>query len=181
VPLVVVLLVLPLVVLAAIALAPIALVQRYRLGTARRPARGWLVAINVLGIALSAGLFLAAAAVTSTWVPHALAWTSAGLAGGCLLGLVGLALTRWEPTPRALYYTPNRWLVLAITLVVAVRVLYGFWRSWHAWRAGFEYASWTVASGLAGSMAAGAVVLGYYLVYWIGVRRRLTAGSRIRV
>lgn len=32
--------------------------------------------------------------------------------------------------------------------------------------------SWFVAAGVAGSMAAGAVVLGYYLVYWIGVRRR---------
>jgi hypothetical protein len=32
-------------------------------------------------------------------------------------------------------------------------------------------------SGVAGSMAAGAVVLGYYLVYWFGVRRRF---KRIR-
>jgi hypothetical protein len=27
-------------------------------------------------------------------------------------------------------------------------------------------------------MAAGAVVLGYYLAYWVGVRRRLKLGSR---
>jgi len=27
--------------------------------------------------------------------------------------------------------------------------------------------------GVAGSLAAGAVVLGYYLSYWLGIRRRL--------
>jgi hypothetical protein len=52
-------------------------------------------------------------------------------------------------------------------------VAYGFWRSWHAWRAGIEGGSWYVAAGVAGSMAAGAVVLGYYFSYWFGVRRRL--------
>ncbi len=177
-PLVVLLLLLPLVVLAGIALVPIALIQRYRMGTARRLARGWLTSINLLGIALSTGLFLAAAAVTSTWAPHALAYTVAGLVSGCLLGIVGLMLTRWEPTPRSLYYTPNRWLVLAITLLVAARVFYGFWRSWRAWRAGLEYTSWVVASGIAGSMAAGAVVLGYYLTYWIGVQRRIGRSAK---
>jgi hypothetical protein len=33
--------------------------------------------------------------------------------------------------------------------------------------------AWVAASGAAASMSAGAVVLGYYLVYWAGVRRRL--------
>jgi len=31
---------------------------------------------------------------------------------GAGLGLVGLVLTRWEPTAATLHYTPNRWLVL---------------------------------------------------------------------
>jgi hypothetical protein len=29
--------------------------------------------------------------------------------------------------------------------------------------------SWVAASGLAASMSAGAVVLGYYAIYWVGV------------
>jgi hypothetical protein len=33
--------------------------------------------------------------------------------------------------------------------------------------------TWVAASGVATSMSAGAIVLGYYLVYWVGVRRRL--------
>jgi hypothetical protein len=159
-------------ILAAIVLTPLAIVQRYRLGTARRRARGWVATINAAGLALSVVMFLLGAAVTSLWIPGALTHAAAGLMAGSLTGLVGLAMTRWESSPGSLYYTPNRWLVLAITLVVAARVALGFWRSWNAWQTTDDYAAWAAASGAAGSLAAGAVVLGYYLVYWLGVRRR---------
>jgi hypothetical protein len=162
-----------LVVLAVIALIPFSLVQRYRMGTSRRRARSWLAAINVAGLALSAALFVVGAAVSTVWVPGALAYTVAGLAAGCVIGFFGLRLTRWEAAPGSLHYTPNRFLVLAITLVVTARVVYGFWRAWHTWRAGLEGGSWIATAGVAGSMAAGAVVLGYYLTYWSGVRRRV--------
>jgi hypothetical protein len=173
------LLILPvLIVLAVVALVPFSIVQRYRMGTSRQRARGWLTTINLAGIALSAILFLAGAAVTTVWVPHAFTYTAAGLVVGCVLGFIGLWLTRWEPAPGSLHYTPNRWLVLGITLVVTARLIYGFWRGLHTWRAGVEGASWFGAAGIPGSMAAGAVVLGYYLAYWVGVRRRLKLGSR---
>ena len=162
-----------LVVLAMVALIPIALVQRYRMGTARQRARGWLTTINLAGLALSATMFLVTAAFTNIWVPGALSYTAAGLAAGGVLGAFGLWLTRWEPVPGGLYYTPSRWLVLAVTLVVTGRVMFGFWRAWHTWRAGLDDQSWFAAAGVEKSMAAGAVVLGYYLVYWIGVRRHL--------
>ena len=162
-----------LVVLAVIALIPVSLVQRYRMATSRQRARGWLAALNLAGLSFSAVLFLTSAAITSVWVPDALRYTTAGLAAGCLLGIVGLGLTRWELGPGSLHYTQNRLLVLGITLVVTARIAYGFWRGVHAWRAGmFDH------SGVAGSMAAGAVVLGYYLAYWFGVRRRF---KRIRM
>jgi membrane-bound metal-dependent hydrolase YbcI (DUF457 family) len=167
-----------LVVLALVALIPVSLVMRYRVGTSRRRARGWLATINFAGFALSVALFLTAAAITSIWIPDAFAYTTAGLTTGAVLGALGLWITRWESTPSALHYTPNRWLVLAITLVVAARLAYGLWRGWHAWRAGIEGTSWVAASGAAGSMAAGAVVLGYYLVYWMGVRRRFRSHER---
>jgi glucose-6-phosphate-specific signal transduction histidine kinase len=173
------LLILPvLIVLAVVALVPFSIVQRYRMGTSRQRARGWLTTINLAGIALSAILFLAGAAVTTVWVPHAFTYTAAGLVVGCVLGFIGLWLTRWEPAPGSLHYTPNRWFVLGITLVVTARLIYGFWRGLHTWRAGVEGASWFGAAGIPGSMAAGAVVLGYYLAYWVGVRRRLKLGSR---
>jgi len=67
---------------------------------------------------------------------------------------------------------PNRPLVLLITVVVAARVLYGFWRGWHAWQNAEAGTSWLAASGATGSLAVGAVVLGYYFTYWAGVARR---------
>ncbi len=173
------LLILPiLVVLLMIALIPFSLVQRYRVGTSRQRARGWLIGINVVGLSLSVILFLTSAAFTTIWVPGALTYTAAGLAGGCALGLIGLWLTHWEPSLDALHYTPNRLLVLGLTLTVTARLLYGFWRGWHVWRAGVTEGSWFASAGVAGSMAAGAVVLGYYLAYWLGVRHRFRLHGR---
>jgi hypothetical protein len=166
-------------VLAVIALMPLSLVLRYRAGTARRPARRWVAAINLAAVAISAALLLMVAGITSYWIPAALRYALGGLAGGCLLGLLGLWLSRWEVTPRSVHYTPSRALVLAITLVVTARILYGFWRSWHAWHSTPGDASWLVASGAAGSLAAGALVLGYYLTYWAGVWRRISRHRRM--
>lgn len=168
-----VILVAPLLALGLVLLMPLTLVQRYRVGTARRLARGWVATINVAGLAFSSTLFLATAALTSIWVPKALTYTLAGFAAGGVLGVLGLALSRWESGPHALHYTPNRWLVLGVTLVVAARLAYGLWRGWQTWQPGVDETWWLLASGAAGSLGAGAIVLGYYFVYWMGVRRRI--------
>jgi hypothetical protein len=165
-------------VLALSAMMPLSLVLRYRAGTARRRARLWVAAINLAAVAISAALLLTVAGVTSYWIPMAFRYALIGFAGGCLLGLLGLWLSRWEQTPRALHYTPSRTLVLAITLLVTARLLYGFWRSWHAWHQAPGDASWLAASGAAGSLAAGALVLGYYVTYWAGVWRRISRHRR---
>lgn len=166
-------LVLALFVLLLILALPLSLVLRYRAGTARRLGRRLVATLNLVMLALSVPVFLWAAAITSFWVPDAFRYSLSGLIGGTLLGLLGLALTRWEKTPRALYYTPNRWLILIITLAVTTRLLYGLWRIWHAWRTAGPDTSWVASAGVAGSMAVGAVVLGYYLTYSAGVRWRL--------
>jgi hypothetical protein len=166
--------ILALLVLFALILAmPLLLVLRYRAGTARRLGRRWIATVNLVSMIISTGLFLWVAAITTFWIRQAFAYSLAGFMSGCLLGLLSLTLTRWEKTPQALHYTPNRWLVLLITLVVTTRLLYGIWRIWHAWRAAGPDGSWLVSAGVAGSMAVGAVVLGYYLTYSAGVRWRL--------
>jgi hypothetical protein len=148
---------------------PFSIVQRYRAGTARREARGWVAAVNVFALLLSVGFFLLSASISTVWIPGTLLFSIFGLASGVLLGFLGLALTRWEANEPSLHYTPNRWLVLALTLAVAARIAFGFWRAWHAWQSTPEGQSWIAASGLAGSMGAGALVLGYYLCFWMGV------------
>jgi hypothetical protein len=156
----------------AMVLMPFTLVHRYRMGSARRRARGWLASLNVIGLALSTTLFLLGAALTSYWIGDTFTHALAGVGAGGALALLGLLLSRWEDERGVLHYTPNRWLVLAITLVVAARIAYGFWRAWHS---GVDRLA---ASGAAQSLAAGGLVLGYYLVYWLGVRRRLRAHER---
>ena len=152
---------------------PLGLVQRYRVGKARRLGRRWVATLNLWMTALSSGLFIWAAALTNYWIPEAFINSVLGLTTGAIIGLLGLALTRWEEAPRTLYYTPNRWLILLLTLAVTTRLLYGFWRGWQAWTASGHDKSWLVEAGAANSMAVGAVVLGYYLIYAAGVYRRL--------
>ena len=171
-PLIPIILVL-LLVIALILATPFLLYLRYRTGTMRRRGRAWVAKVNLLSLGLSAALLVWVAALTTFWVPHAFSYSLAGLLAGSLLGLLGLALTRWEMTPRGLHYTPNRWLVLLLTLAVVTRLLYGLWRIWHAWQAAPSDGSWLASAGVAGSMAVGAVVVGYYLAYFAGVRLRL--------
>jgi hypothetical protein len=156
-------------VLLVIALIPISIVQRFRTGTAERPARRWVATLNLVAVAFSVFLFVGGAFVTSQLIPGVLTYTLAGVAVGSLLGALGVALTRWQYVAGRLRYTPNRLLVLALTVVVAARVLYGFWRMWQTWQAGIG----SVVPGVATSMSAGAVVLGYYLVFWTGIRWRI--------
>lgn len=157
---------------------PLSLMQRYRVGTARRPARRWLAAINLILIIFSAVVFIWAAALTNLWLPKAFAYALLGFTSGGLLGLVGLALTQWERTTRGLHYTPNRWLVLFLTAIVTARIFYSFWRGWHVWAAGDRGASWLAQSGAAGALGVGAIVLGHYVVYAAGIYRRIKREER---
>jgi hypothetical protein len=169
------LLLLPLLLLS---LMPLLLVQRYRLGTARRQARPWIASLNVVLVAVSVCCFLAGAAVTSVWVPGALSAALAGVGAGIGLGIVGLALTRWEPTAATLHYTPNRWLVLLVTLAVAARLFYGLWRSWRVAESGVYGTQVVMAFGIPESLAVGGLVVGYYIAYAWGLRRRVAKWQR---
>ena len=174
-PLLILVILLPLVLLA---LMPLILLQRYRVGTARRLARPWMATLNVALMAFSAFCFLTGAVVTAVWVPNAFTGAAAGVTLGAGLGLVGLMLTRWEATAATLHYTPNRWLVLLVTFVVSARVVYGLWRSWTVAAAGVSGTPMVLAFGIPESLAAGGTVIGYYVAYGWGVRRRLLQWQR---
>ena len=117
-------------------------------------------------------------AATPIWVQDAFSGAAAGVAAGSLLGVVGLVVTKWEATPHSLHYTPNRWLVLFITIIVSARLLYGFYRSWVMTQAGFDGAAVVTAFGIPQSLAAGGAVIGYYLAYGAGLRWRIRKWQR---
>ena len=159
--------------LAVIALMPLILLQRYRAGSARRLAQPWVASLNLALMSFSAVCFLAGAALTNLLVPDAVAGAAAGIALGAGLGVVGLVLTRWEPTTATLYYTPNRWIVLLVTFAVSARVLFGLWRSWRVIEGGMTGTPVILAFGIPETLAAGGLVIGYYLAYGVGARRAI--------
>jgi hypothetical protein len=173
VPLIALALALVFLLIFVVIMLPLSLAMRFRASSTRRRAWGWVVTLNFFAACISAAVLLVTAGVSNAWIPNTFRYTAIGLACGFALGFLGLAVSRWEATPRGLHYTPNRWLVLLITLVVTARILYSFWRAWQTFQATPAGESWLAHSGAAGSMGAGAAVLGYYVVYWAGVRRRV--------
>jgi hypothetical protein len=167
------LLLIPLVVLVVVALwallLPVSLWARYRAGTSRRRAQGWVIRANAWLLVASCGLYLGSAWISAHWVAHASRDAMVGMLAGTAVGIAGLWLTHFERDEGGLVYTPNRWLVLALTLLVAARLVAGLWLAWHD--AGPADA-WLQAGSLFG---VGGVLLGYYLAYTWGLRARLPA------
>jgi len=165
--------------LAGVVLLSLAL--RYRAGTARRQGRRWVASLNVSMTSLSAILFLFFTFLLSFWVGSAFRFALIGMGCGVILSLFSLALTRWESRPEGLFYTPNRWLAVMITLAIAVRFVYGWWRATHpSNNAPDDQHSLITASGTQLSLAVAAGLIGYYLLYSIGVRLRLTRHEQRR-
>jgi hypothetical protein len=173
------LLLLPLLVPALLAcallLVPLTLRQRYRTGHARRRAWPWLLRINAWGFLVSLVLFVAGAWLATHWSAAALRDAVLGTGAGLVLGLAGVALTRFHRDGRAVYYTPSRWMALVLTLLVASRVVAGLWWSWRrlggsAATAG--EASWNHWLDAGGVWAIGGLLLGYAVTFAWGVHLR---------
>lgn len=174
-PLLLLLLVLPIVI---VLLTPIMLVQRYRVGSSRRPARKWMVLLAIISTILSAVFLLIGAAFTNIWVPYAIGDSALGLAVGCVLGVAGVLLTRWEASIRTFHFTPNKAMVLFVTLIISARVLFGFYRTISAAEAGISGHQLIGAFGIAESLGAGGMVIGYYLAYNAGVLLKIRQWER---
>jgi hypothetical protein len=165
--------------LAGVVLLSLAL--RYRAGTARRQARRWVATLNVWATSFSTVFFLSFTLLLSFWVGSAFRFALIGMGFGGILGLLGLAITRWESQPEGLFYTPSRWLALVVTLAIAARFAYGWWHATHSGSSPPVAQHWlTAASGTQLSLAVAAGLIGYYLVYSIGVRLRLTRHEQQR-
>jgi hypothetical protein len=154
---------------------------RYRAGTARRQARRWVASLNVWATSFSAVFFLSFTFLLSLWVDSAFRFALIGMGCGGVLGLLGLTITRWESQPEGLFYTPSRWLALLVTLAIAARFIYGWWRTTHSGSNAPGDQHWLItASGTQLSLAVAAGLIGYYLVYSVGVRLRLARHEQRR-
>lgn len=149
---------------------PLAVWQRYRRGRARRRVRAWALRLGAWSMLVSAAVFLAAAAAAGLWIERAFAQAALGVLGGTALGAAGARLARIERDAGGLFHTPNRWLALALTLVVAARIAFGLWHL-PLWHGDATDAAWLARQG--GLLAVGGLLLGHYLGYAWALRWRL--------
>ena len=150
-------------------LLPISIIQRYRYGKARRRVLPWAVRLNSWLLAMSVLAFVGSSWVAAVWVDLALLDAMLGLGAGGVIGAVGLSLDRFEVTPQGFFRTPNEWLVLGVSLLLAGRIAFGLWL---AWRDGPDtaMAAWATHGGLIG--VAG-ILLGYAVATSWGLRFRV--------
>jgi hypothetical protein len=159
----------------------LSLALRYRAGTARRQGRRWVASLNVWMTSLSAVFFLSFTFLISFWLGTAFRFALIGVCFGAILGLLGLAVTRWESQPEGFFYTPNRWLAILVTLAIAARFVYGWWHATHSGSSAPGEQHWVMtASGTELSLAVAAGLIAYYLVYSIGVRLRVARHEQRR-
>jgi len=153
-------------------LLPISVIQRYRFGKARRRVQAWYVRANAWLLAMSTLAYVGGAWLLGHWVGDALVDAMAGLGLGVAAGLLGLALDRFERTAEGMFRTPNRWLVLGLSVLVAGRIAMGLWLAWSG-GAQEGTAGWISQGGLIG---VGGVLLGYALAtawgLWFRVAQR---------
>jgi hypothetical protein len=157
----------------------LSLALRYRAGTARRQGRRWVASMNMWATSFSAVFFLCFTFLISFWLGPTLRFALAGMIVGGVFGLLGLVLTRWESQPEGFFYTPSRWLALLVMLAIAARLGYGWWHTMH--RGAPDEQHWFLsvpATQLSVAVAAG--LIGYYLVYAIGVRIRIARHEQSR-
>lgn len=155
-------------------LLPISIVQRYRYGKARRRVLPWAVRLNAWLLAMSVFVFVASSWVAANWVDRALLDAVLGLGVGGVIGVVGLSLDRFEVTSQGLFRTPNQWLVLVVSLLLAGRIAFGLWLAWSD-GPDTAMAAWATHGGLIG--VAG-ILLGYAVATSWGLRFRVARKIR---
>jgi hypothetical protein len=120
------------------------------------------------------GLLTAAIAVLAAGQGISIILLSCGLAAGSALGVWGVSMTQFEACEDGLYYQPNRYLGLGLSVLLLARVV---------WRlvAGPEHDStgWTPTEFARNpsTLLLYGLFSGHYLAYALGLRYR--AGARI--
>jgi hypothetical protein len=101
--------------------------------------------------------------------PERFWWLAGGVTFGSLLGLFGLSKTRFEPTPKGLFYTPHAHLGIALSLLFVARIVYRLVEVYV-----LEPATAHGMGGFARSpltLSVFGLLAGYYIIYAIGLIR----------
>jgi hypothetical protein len=151
------------------ALIPLALWRVYariRRTIGRQRSRAWRHWCGVVFFPLIA-LMLTFAAFSSALAEAAL-WC--GFAGGAVLALRALRLTRFERTAEGFFFTPNAYIGVALSLLLASRVLYRVAQLYGGGGAAARQTHTDFAAAPLTLLILG-LVAGYYTVYGAGLLR----------
>lgn len=96
-----------------------------------------------------------------------LGWMAAGFAAGGLLAAYGLRLTRFEPTSEGLFYTPNAYLGIALSLLFFGRLLYRVAEVYTITRSASPTPPAFASSSF--TLAVFGLIAGYYMTYAVGL------------
>ena len=105
--------------------------------------------------------------------PTVLQGLIAGIGCGAALGYVGLRHTKFEVTPEGRFYTPHTYIGLVVTALFVGRLLYRYLSVYNG-----TLPPTTPGGGFAATfhgpftLAAFGVVVGYYVLYYLGVLQR---------
>lgn len=166
--------------------APVVLFAIYRRvcrNFGRQPLRSTRLAVRVVIFAVIAVLLL----VPGVMGRHLGLGFVAGLLGGALLGLYGLHLARIDVTPQGRFYTPNRYLGVALTALLVGRLAYRPFIIM-SMRGGTAIAAQDPAAMAAMSsmqhsaltLAIAGLLVGYYLVFYGGLLWRVHGSEPAR-
>lgn len=101
--------------------------------------------------------------------PGRLWWLAGGLGLGSLLGLFGLNKTRFEPTPKGLFYTPHAHLGIALSLLFVARITFRLVEVYAIEPTASHGMDDFARSPL--TLAVFGLLAGYYITYAIGLVR----------
>ncbi len=96
-------------------------------------------------------------------------WLGAGMTAGLMLAAYGLRITRFEPTPQGLFYTPNAYLGIAMSLLFLGRMTYRLVEVYALSTSASHQPPDFMRSPL--TLAVFGLIAGYYMTYALGLVR----------
>jgi hypothetical protein len=156
-----------------------ALYRRLRRSFGRQRVREGLMWLRI-------GILTAVAALAAYGMAHDISVLAAllvGITGGAVLGYVGLRYTQFEVTSGGRYYTPHTYIGVAVTALFVGRLLYRFLAVYDG-TLPVAAASRGLAAAYHGNpftLAVFGALVGYYVLYYIGVLQRTRVSSALPV
>lgn len=160
-------------ILVPVCLVPLAVRQPYRVGVARQPQGAWAATLLVVSFSAAAVALMSTAAELGRLAAKAQPAVLGALGIGVLLGLLAYMLSTWQNHRGVIYFHPNQRVTLVIASLAMLRVAYGVWRIWSASGGVTVDPRWMTSVGMAGTLAAAALLTGYGLGFWGAVRLRI--------